>query len=224
MMQSVDIFPEISGKVDEYDIIVVGHLRYNRYYGETNDPAPRGDPSTCTSTLISGKDKEGNFYRLLIDPTLRWTAAEYYFDLNRRTGLHPKDITHCFVTHAHFDHIEGLAYFPDAKWLTSKSALPEVWGYKKLDCRRTEGVEGEFLPGLYVIPLPGHTLSLHGIAFYFAGKKYLVAGDSLMSKHHLRHETCEFETDPQLARQTIRAIKASFDLVIPGHDNIECIR
>jgi glyoxylase-like metal-dependent hydrolase (beta-lactamase superfamily II) len=219
----MNIFPEISGTITEYDIIVVGHLRFNRYYGETNDPAPRGDPSTCTSTLIRGIDGRGKPYALLIDPTLRWTPEDYYFDLNRRTGLRPEHITHCFTTHSHADHVDGLAYFPEAQWLAAEALLPELRRYDRLDCARVGGVDGEFLPGVYSTPLPGHTMTLHGISFRFGDKKYLVAGDSLMSKHHLRRETCEFEKDAARASQTIRDIKDSYDLVIPGHDNIESI-
>ena len=219
----MSIFPKIQGSILDYDIIVVGHLRFNRYYGETGDPPPRGDPSTCTSTLIRGLDFDGNPYALLIDPTLRWTAENYYFALNRRTGLRPHQVTHCFSTHAHSDHVDGFAYFPNAKWLTAEPTLPELHSYEKMDCSSVRGVKGEFLPGVYCVPLPGHTMTLHGVAFLFAGKKFLVAGDSLMSKHHFRHETCEFEKDVDIAAQTIRDIKESFDLVIPGHDNIEVV-
>ena len=68
--------------------------------------------------------------------------------------------------------------------------------------------------------LPGHTETLHGIAFQYREKKYLVAADSVMTKNHFLHETTEFEWNVEEARKTIQNIKESFDFVIPGHDGL----
>lgn len=46
-------------EVEEYDIIVVGHLKWNPYFGESKDAPPRGDPSTCTSVLVRGEKRTG---------------------------------------------------------------------------------------------------------------------------------------------------------------------
>jgi len=54
-----NIFPEIKGSVDSWDMIVMGHLRVNTYFGESYDDPPRGDPSTCTSVMVRGKDFDG---------------------------------------------------------------------------------------------------------------------------------------------------------------------
>ena len=54
-------------------------------------------------------------------------------------------------------------------------------------------VEGEFLPGVYALPLPGHTDSLHGIAFQHKGKRILVAGDAVMTKYHYEDNKTEFQ-------------------------------
>ena len=217
----MNIFPEIKGTIEAYDVIVQGHLRWNRYFGEGPQSPPRGDPSTCSSTMIRGKDFDGKPYVLVVDPTTRWTAKDYYFDINRRTGLKPGDVTHCFSTHDHGDHIEGLLYFPEAKWLAGEGAAQTIWQNTKFpNMERVQPVSGEFLPGVYAVLLPGHTDTLHGIAFAYGGKRYLIAGDGIMSKHHFRHETTEFEKDAAMAAQTIRNIKESFDYVVPGHDGL----
>ncbi len=215
----MNLFPTLTGAIDSFDILVEGHLRWNRYFGEGPDAPPRGDPSTCTSVLIRGKDAAGMPYALIVDPTTRWTAQDYYFDLNRRTGLRPNAITHCFSTHHHADHVIGLAYFPDADWLAGEGADAAI---READAAkaRIRPVSGEFLPGIGAVRLPGHTPSLHGIAFRYEGLRYLVAGDGIMTKHHFSRGTTEFTNDTETAAETIQHIKESFDFVIPGHDGL----
>lgn len=217
------IFPAISGTVDAWEVIVFGHLRWNRYFGENADNPPRGWPSTCGSALVTGKTAEGGVYRLLIDPTLRREAAEYDFDINRRTGLHLGDITHCFSSHHHADHYEALSYFPNAAWYAADGVIPLIAAQDAAVAAKLRPASGEFLPGVYALPLPGHTEALHGVAFSCEGRRILVAGDAVMTKYHFRDERTEFQDDPALvarAAQTIRDIKDSFDLVLPGHDNL----
>jgi len=220
----MNLYPEIKGTVDSWDVIVMGHLRVNIYFGESFDDPPRGDPSTCTSVMVRGKDFDGKPYVLLIDPTHRLTAEEFYFDINRRTGLHKEDITHCFVTHHHLDHYEALPFFPDAKWIAAKPVADILHAESKVvDVSSLVGVEGEFLPGVFAVLLPGHTDTIHGVAFTCDGKKILVAGDAIMSRHHFEHETTEYQPDPEkqkIAGETIRSMKESFDIVVPGHDNM----
>ena len=219
----MNIFPEIKGSVDSWDMIVMGHLRVNTYFGESYDDPPRGDPSTCTSVMVRGKDFDGKQYVLIIDPTLRLSAKDYDFDINRRTGLHNADVTHCFITHHHLDHYEALPYFPDAVWMAVPAVADIIRENDKVDAASIVGVEGEFLPGVAAVPLPGHTDTINGVAFICDGKKVLVAGDAVMSRHHFEHETTDFQQDPEMQRiaaQSIRNMKESFDIVIPGHDNL----
>ena len=49
----------LSCQVESYDLIVVGHLRWNRYFGESAANPPRGQPSTCTSTLVCRHRRPG---------------------------------------------------------------------------------------------------------------------------------------------------------------------
>ncbi len=220
----MDIWPDIRTEVLDWDLIVIGHLRFNRYFGERPEQPPRGDPSTCTSTIVRGRDSDGRDYVLLIDPTMRWTPEDFYFDVNRRTGLRPADITHCYCTHHHLDHYDAFKYFPDAVWLAAEPVAGLLAAEaKSIDGSRVIGVKGEIFPGVHVVPLPGHSATLHGIAFRHDGRKVLIAGDAVMTKHHLRHNTTEYQPDPAGIEQAARTqddIKQSFDIVVPGHDNL----
>jgi glyoxylase-like metal-dependent hydrolase (beta-lactamase superfamily II) len=239
----MNIFPEIKTEVGRWDALVFGHLFWNRYFGETGEKPPRGIPSTCSSVLIRGKQTNGKAagsdFCLIVDPATRHSPDEYYFDLNRRTGLGPQAVTHCFVTHHHFDHWHGLKYFPQAKWLTgtgnraliieaSEQARSSGRGSgdglsPEIDAERLLEVSGEFLPGVWAVPLPGHTALLHGAAFRYEGRRILVAGDAVITGYHFKDRTTEFQSDESMrsiAAAPIGNIAASFDMVVPGHDNL----
>lgn len=218
------IFPEIQGTVDDYDLLVIGHLNWNRYFGEAVGITVRGLPYICDATLIQGRDVGGRPYRLIVDPTARLTAEEFYFDLNRRTGLCPGDITHIFITHNHMDHVAGANFFPGAMWLAAPPTAEALKDSKDIDAAKVTPVTGEFLPGVAAVPLYGHTMHLHGVAFRFEGRKIIVAGDAIMTKRHFANNTVEFEEDAELGARTIMDIKESFDIAIPGHDNLILIR
>jgi len=233
----MNIFPELMINEVRWDVLVFGHLRWNRYFGETAENPPRGMPSTCSSVLIRGKETNGKDFFLIVDPTIRHCPEEFYFDLNRRTGLGPDCVTHCFATHHHFDHWHGFKYFPRAKWLTGPGNRELIIGASKnsagtdpgdglapeIEAERITEVSGEFLPGVAAIPLPGHTGDLHGIGFMSQGRRIIMAADSVMTAYHFRDKTTEFQTDAALiitARETIENIAQTFDLIIPGHDNL----
>ncbi|GHU81392.1 hypothetical protein FACS1894191_8260 [Clostridia bacterium] len=220
----MNIFPKLSAEADNWDVIVIGHLKCNRYFGESPDAPPRGNPSTCTSTLLRGRDSGGKPYVLIIDPTTRLSAEDYYFDLNRRTGLRPEAVTHVFCTHRHLDHYEGFQYFPNAKWLAPSPVLEALRREAAvIDAGRIEPADGEFLPGAAALHLPGHTPDAHGVAFAHVGKKIIAAGDCAMTKYHYALDLTDFQPDPALAGQAAESIvnmRESFDIIIPGHDNI----
>lgn len=216
----MDIFPQINGTIEAFDVIVIGHLKWNPYFGESAENPPRGNPSTCTSVMIRGREENGKPYVLIVDPTLRNSREDYYFDINRRTGLNPGDVTHCFATHSHFDHQIGLSYFPHARWCAGETVALELKTSEYIDGSQVNGVTGEFLPGISTIALPGHMENLYGIAFEYDGNRFVAAGDGVMTKEHFRNSTTMFEKDAAQAAETIKDLKDSVDVVIPGHDNL----
>lgn len=216
----MDIFPQIKGEIEDYDVIVIGHLKWNKYFGEGPDAPPRGDPSTCTSTLVKGRDVNGERFILVIDPTLRSRPEDYYFDINRRTGLYMGDVTHCYSTHEHMDHQIGLSYFPNAKWLAAKPVAEALKNSQYINGSKVLGVQEEFLPGVYALHIPGHTYTLHGVAFMYQGMRIVATGDGVMTKSHFIYNTTAFEKDAAMAAKSILNLKDSADIIIPGHDNL----
>ncbi len=100
--------------IKRWDIITIGNVSRNRYWGEGDEAAQRS--VLCTCTLIVADD-----FRMLVDPSVG-DAEGMAHALDRRSGLKPADIDLIFVTHAHGDHHWGAKHFPDAQWL----AAPET--------------------------------------------------------------------------------------------------
>ena len=93
--------------VEQWDLISIGNLSRNRYWGESDDKAYRN--AICTSTLVRGED-----FTLIVDPPYG-DEDQMCSELFRRTGLQQSDIGTVFLTHEHGDHIVGAKHFPDAQ-------------------------------------------------------------------------------------------------------------
>ena len=93
-----------NSRATRWDVITIGNLSRNRYWGESDAKGLRS--AICTCTVV-----QGEAFRLIVDPSLA-NAEEMSKELDRRTGLKPRDITAAFITHEHGDHWFGLEHFP----------------------------------------------------------------------------------------------------------------
>ena len=80
---------------------------------------------------------------------------------------------------------------------------------------------GRLPGGIELFPCPGHTYGHHGLLMDSRWGRLIVAGDAVMTQDFFDAEegfhNC---VDFALAAQSIRAIKAGADWVIPGHGNL----
>lgn len=117
-------------------------------------------------------------------------------------GVQPQDISLVIHTHLHFDHaglntrlVEGrlLPTFPNAQHIVQKQELEDALhphersqaSYRienvepLVEHRRFEVVEGEaeLMPGLRVLPAPGHTLGMQVVELVSEGQRLAYTGD-----------------------------------------------
>ena len=197
--------------ITRWDIITIGNLSRNRYWGEGDDRAVR--PALCTCTLI-----QSDGVRLLVDPSIA-DPERMAEELDRRTGRTPADIHAVFVTHEHGDHWAGLASFDSAEWF----AAPAVAEALDATARLAKGVrpaQGGLRDLVEMIATPGHTTGHHSLRFECEGKSVVVAGDAVMTRDFWRdrmgfHNSADFA---EVAR-TMDALARDTDVVVPGHDN-----
>jgi N-acyl homoserine lactone hydrolase len=198
-------------KIKQWDVITIGNLSRNRYWGESDDKGVRS--TLCTTTLITGDG-----FRILVDPSLA-DAAQMKHELDRRTGVKPRDVTAVFVTLEHPDHYEGIGHFPDARWLAAP-AVAEILNKSGKLPRALEGCTDQLFDAVEVIPTPGHTHAHHSLVFDCAGLRIVVAGDSAITQHFFRDRRgYRNAVDLELSTQTIDKLAAMADIIIPGHDN-----
>jgi glyoxylase-like metal-dependent hydrolase (beta-lactamase superfamily II) len=198
-------------KVKRWDIITIGNLSRNEYWGEGKETAVR--PVLCTCTLI-----RGDGFALLVDPSVA-DAAGMARELDRRCGIKPKDITHTFVTHEHGDHWPGLVNFPEAQWLAAKPVADALNATNKLP-KKVDPADAKLFDAIDVIPTPGHTVSHHALRFDCEGLSVVAAGDALATHDFFRdrrgfYNSVNFEQ----AAQSMDKLAALADVLIPGHDN-----
>lgn len=198
-------------KVKRWDVITIGNLSRNRYWGESDAKAVRS--AICTCTLVSG---EG--FRLLVDPSVA-DEAEMAKELDRRSGVKPRDITAVFVTHEHGDHWAGIAHFPDAKWLAAPAVANMLNKSGKLP-RAFEDAPARLFDAVEVISTPGHTATHHSLHFNCEGLSVVVAGDAVATRDFFRERRGYFNAvDFERSARTMDKLAALADVIVPGHDN-----
>ncbi len=198
-------------KVTGWNVITIGNLSRNRYWGESEERAIH--KVICTCSVISGKD-----FNLIIDPSIADESA-MATELERRTGLTPDKIDAVFITHQHGDHVVGLNHFKKARWFAGKdvaAGLNKSGNYFK----QTEPAGNILFNSIDVIPTPGHTPDHHSLRFDFNGLSVVIAGDSVATKDFWIERMPYYNViDPVESGRSMEKINLMADIIVPGHDN-----
>ncbi|HET7560588.1 MAG TPA: MBL fold metallo-hydrolase [Limnochordia bacterium] len=205
----------------DWHILTIGCLSRNRFWGESEARAQR--PARCTTTLLVSGDQ-----RILVDPSLPPEAMATVLD--ERCGLRPEAIDLVYLTHFHGDHRVGLEAFGAPILMAQaeidywRSALPgDHRDRTRLDALRP--AEGSLPDALTLLPLPGHTPGLTGLAFDAGEGRVVLAADAVMTRDFFAAKAGYFNNlDPEATRTSIERIGRSADVVIPGHDNYFIVR
>lgn len=200
-----------------WDVLTIGHLSRNRYWGESDDRAYR-EP-LCTSTLIRTAE-----HCVVVDPGL--PPAEMERILDRRAGIVPGAVDIVFLTHFHGDHRVGLDAFPHAVWYVPAAEIEHAKRHLAADCPDREvldllrPVEPALVPGITVVATPGHSAGHASLLFESEGMRIAVAGDAAMTRDFFVNRDYYFNTvDAEAAVTSIETLSQAADVVVPGHDN-----
>jgi len=198
-------------KIKRWDVITVGNLSRNRYWGEGDATGVRS--VLCTCTIVVGED-----FALLVDPSVK-DAAEMARELDRRTGKKPDYVTACFVTHEHGDHWAGIENFPKAKWFASSGTADALNRTAHLS-KQFEGVQGKLFDCIDVVPTPGHTVNHHALRFDCEGRSVATAGDAVATHDFFRNRQGFYNSvDFEQAARSMDKLATIADIIVPGHDN-----
>jgi glyoxylase-like metal-dependent hydrolase (beta-lactamase superfamily II) len=153
----------------------------------------------------------------------------------RKFGLTPEDIGHVLITHLHFDHVDDVPQYKNAKiyvgkkeWEGATSRSPS-WGHGPFlhefsnnpQCRdRLVLVQDqEVLPGIESFWLGGHTPGSAAYRIHTAAGWAVLTGDtiSLLANFERKIPPGVFENLDE-CRAAIEKVRAKADIVLPSHD------
>ena len=197
-----------------FHVLTIGCFSRNKFWGEEDTKAYRN--ALCTSTLIKGSENN-----IIVDPSQ--SGEEMEQTLFNRSGMRPQDIDTIFFTHHHGDHLVGADVFSHAKWYmseidiqTMKKGTPEEQKFAD----RVIPVFSDFVSGVMVVPLPGHTMGNTGLLFNTCDGRVLICGDAIMTRDFFRAECGYYNSvDFELSTKTIQKAAGMTDIIVPGHDN-----
>lgn len=197
--------------ITTWDLISIGNISRNRYWGESDDQSYRS--AICTSVLLRG---EG--FSMIVDPPYG-DADVMASELDRLTGLKVGDVDTVFLTHEHGDHVVGVPNFPDVRVLAAPP-VAEVLNTSDRFSQTVEEKEGPLFSFIDLIHTPGHTLSHHSLRFDWSGQSVVVAADAAMTRDFWNNRQGYFNSvDFGLATESIEKLSKIADVVIPGHGN-----
>lgn len=198
--------------MNRFTILTLGCFSRNRYWGEEDAKSYRR--ALCTSTLI--ETPQGA--RILVDPAVSGAALAQVLD--ERCGLRPEAVDYVYVTHRHGDHYVGMADLPRAVWLAAPGDAGEIRRALPQHADRIFAAGAEIVPGVQVLPLPGHTPGLAGLLFASEDGTVAVAGDSVMTRDFFKDRRGYYNSaDFAASARSIDLLMEKADIVVPGHGN-----
>lgn len=198
--------------MNRFTILTLGCFSRNRYWGEEDAKSYRR--ALCTSTLI--ETPQGA--RILVDPAVSGAALAQVLD--ERCGLRPEAVDYVYVTHRHGDHYVGMADLPRAVWLAAPGDAGEIRRALPQHAKRIFDAGAESVPGVQVLPLPGHTPGLAGLLFASEDGMVAVVGDSVMTRDFFKDRRGYYNSaDFAASARSIDLLMEKTDIVVPGHGN-----
>jgi len=197
--------------IKHWDVITIGNLSRNKYWGESDEKPLRG--AICTCTVISGEK-----FHLLVDPSLE-DGKVMATELDRRTGLSVDEIDTVFITHQHGDHLYGLKHFTKAKWYAGAEVAVAINKSGKYE-KQIESAGKTLFEAIEIIPMFGHTPDSYGLRFNHNGYSVVVTGDAVATKDYWDGGQMYYNViDMEESKKTLSMISSIADIIVPGHDN-----
>jgi N-acyl homoserine lactone hydrolase len=194
----------------------------------------QGPTTVVVDTSVPMRGKPSEF----IGEDFTRTAEQEPANALSGAGIDPKDVEFVILTHLHWDHAGNCDLFPEAKVLVQeselryaiapgrffrKSFLSTLGGWELppylvpgLDVVRRET---EILPGLRVVPAPGHTPGSQAAVVETTLGTFAIAGDAVCSYDNIERDIPPgFHVDVDVSMDTYDELRAAADFVLPSHD------
>lgn len=166
-----------------------------------------------------------------------------------RLGVKAIDITDIILSHPHWDHMDGIDLFPNAKiWIQKDDYnyfVGSAWqkdglsfGFNKRDVRKlveanlagklnlVDGDDREIIPGIKVYTGSRHTYNSQYVLVQSGVNKIVIASDNIYTYYNLEHlkSAPEMSTFDKVgyvkAMERIKTLASDIKFIIPGHDGL----
>jgi glyoxylase-like metal-dependent hydrolase (beta-lactamase superfamily II) len=186
---------------------------------------------------------DAGFYRP--DLVTRWKPKDFVTPAQAvaRAGVKPEDVTDVIISHVHWDHLDGVDLFPNARvWLqrdefthhldaagTVKDRAIDATDAKVLAGIARQGrvnlVEGdgqEIMPGITVYTGGKHTYASQFVGVKTAAGTVVLASDNMylyenLARHVAIAQTLDAASNLR-AQERMVTLAADPRLIVPGHD------
>jgi len=153
----------------------------------------------------------------------------------RKFDLTPEDIGHVLITHLHFDHVDDLLLYTNAKvyigkkeWEGATTSAP-TWGHGRImheflnnPQRRKRLVlveDQEVLPGIESFWVGGHTPGSTAYCVNTAYGRAILTGDTIsLLANYERNIPLGVFSNLEECREALDKIRAKAGIVLPSHD------
>jgi glyoxylase-like metal-dependent hydrolase (beta-lactamase superfamily II) len=224
-------------------------------------------PAFPVSSLVAGADRsrkmdiammvwfiQGNGHNILVDSGFyrdrfltQWKPVDFVkpSDAIVRLGLKAEDVTDLIISHAHWDHADGVDLFPKARIWIQKEELEYYAGSAWQSPRTHGGVDAEdmlvlvklntegrvglvngdaqeVLPGIYCYTGGKHTYASQFVTVNTAAGTVVLASDNMylyenLEKHAPIAQTLDAESNLR-AQDRMKQLASDPRLIVPGHD------
>jgi glyoxylase-like metal-dependent hydrolase (beta-lactamase superfamily II) len=192
----------------------------------------QGDLALSTIALIRSQGSDGKEVRTVVD-TGHVGMRRNILEALVKHGLTVEEIDVVLLTHAHWDHVQNVDLFPNAKivlsrteWTsiqrdTPRDLMTPVWTKHLLPEDRVVLVEpgDDIIPGVELIAAPGHTLGCLALAIQLDQELAIITADAIPWAEVARLERSALVFgDVEKSQETIRKLVKRADVMYPGHD------
>lgn len=163
-----------------------------------------------------------------------------------KSGLNPADITDIILSHPHWDHINGIDLFPNARiWMQKEDYnyfVGAAWqkggdkgGFASRDVKKivdinlagmltlVNGDNQEIIPGIKVYTGSRHTFNSQYVGVQAGTNKVIIASDNVWIYYNIEHLTSANggTLNPAgyiKAMQRMKTLASNIKYILPGHD------
>lgn len=177
---------------------------------------------------------EAGKHKILFDtggPNVRKTVRQHLQNI----GVQPEEIDMLVISHFHDDHVRNFDYFPkaqiflhevEANWALTEPDDFAVPVYLFSALQKTGRLnlvkqDGELLPGIETMLLPGHTPGSMALILKSEDKPVTaLTGDAVKNMAELATGKVALSKNPAVSARSIKKIRDVAEIFIPGHDRV----